>query len=285
MSDEVLEKEAEYRARTLVEALPYIKKFHGKTFVIKLGGSALDEASSTLQDIVLLGYVGVNVVLVHGGGKEISDMQKRLGIEPKFIDGLRATDEQTMEVVKMVLMGKINPNIVAQLNHMGAQAIGLSGEDGPTLLAEPIDSSNDQMRHVGRIVAVNPEPISALIEKHYVPVLASIGLGYDGKSYNINADTAASEIAKSLNAAKLILMTDVDGVFDESNNLIKEIGADEASLLIERGIVKGGMIPKLSACISAVKRGCAAHIINGTRRHALLLELFTETGIGTMVTN
>ena len=264
----------------LVEALPYIKRFHGQKVVIKLGGSAMEKREETLLDIVLLRYVGLHPVLVHGGGPEITAMSERLGIQAEFRDGLRVTDEKTMEVVKMVLTGKINPDLVATINRLGGHAVGMSGEDGPSILAE---AENPALGFVGRVIQVNAEPIEALIGRGYIPVIASIGLGYDGASYNINADTVAAEIAAGLGASKLILLTDVPGVLDESGALISEVGRDLADQLIASGRVTGGMIPKLRACLRAVEAVPEAHIIDGRVSHSLLLELFTEAGIGTMV--
>ncbi|GAC1658045.1 MAG: acetylglutamate kinase [Candidatus Dormibacteraceae bacterium] len=264
----------------LVEALPYIKRFHGQKVVIKLGGSAMAKKDETLLDIVLLRYVGLHPVLVHGGGPEITAMSERLGIPAQFRDGLRVTDEKTMEVVKMVLTGKINPDLVATINRLGGHAVGMSGEDGPSILAEPEDPS---LGFVGRVTQVNAEPIEALIGRGYIPVVASIGLGYDGASYNINADTVAAEIAVGLGASKMILLTDVPGVLDEAGSVISEVGRVQAEELIARGAVTGGMIPKLRACLRAVEAVPQAHIIDGRVPHSLLLELFTEAGIGTMV--
>ncbi|TMD81209.1 MAG: acetylglutamate kinase [Chloroflexi bacterium] len=238
----------EERAKVLVEALPYIKRFHGQIVVIKVGGNAIDKAKDqTLLDVVLLRYVGMQPVLVHGGGPEITAMSERLGLTAEFKNGLRITDDKTMEVVKMVLTGKVSPDLVASLNRMGGQAVGMSGEDG-------------------------------------VPVIASIGLGYDGHAYNINADTVAAEIAVALGAAKLILLTDVPGVQGAGGGVVAVMSKDDAQRRIETGEVTGGMIPKLQACLRSLDRVPLAHIIDGRVPHALLLELFTEAGIGTMVT-
>jgi acetylglutamate kinase len=272
----------EERAKVLVEALPYIKRFHGQVVVVKVGGNAIDKAKDqTLLDVVLLRYVGMQPVLVHGGGPEISAMSERLGLTPAFKNGLRVTDEQTMEVVKMVLTGKVSPDIVASLNRLGGQAVGMSGEDGPSIIAEPI---SPEMGFVGRVVQVNSEPITALLNRGYVPVIASIGLGYDGHAYNINADTVAAEIGVALGAAKLILLTDVPGVQGADGGVVAVLSRDDARRRIETGEVTGGMIPKLEACLRSLDRVPLAHIIDGRVPHALLLELFTEAGIGTMVT-
>src|SRR3982074_3681035 len=206
------------RAKRLVGALPYIKRFHGQVVVIKLGGNAIEAGrDDTLLDIVLLRYVGMQPVLVHGGGPEISAMSERLGLKPAFKKGLRVTDEQTMEVVKMVLTGKVSPDLVAAIHRLGGQAVGMSGEDGPTIIAEPLDES---MGYVGRVTQVNKEPITALLGRGYIPVIASIGMGYDGHAYNINADTVAAEIAVALGAAKVILLTDVAGVLGVDGEVV-----------------------------------------------------------------
>jgi acetylglutamate kinase len=270
------------RAQVLVEALPYIRRFHGQVVVVKLGGNAIEQRKEeTLLDVVLLRYVGMLPVLVHGGGPEITALSRRLGLEAEFRNGLRVTDPPTMEVVKMVLTGKVSPDLVATLNRLGGRAVGMSGEDGPTIIAEPLDPD---LGLVGRVVQVNREPITALLQRGYVPVIASIGLGYDGLSYNINADTVAAEIAVALGAAKLILLTDVPGVLDGEQRVITELDRAQARRLIEQNRVGGGMIPKLEACLRALDAVPQAHVIDGRQPHALLLELFTESGIGTMVT-
>jgi acetylglutamate kinase len=269
------------RAQVLVEALPYIKRFHGQVVVIKVGGNAIEQRrDETLLDLVLLRYVGMLPVLVHGGGSEITALSQRLGIRSEFRNGLRITDAATMDVVKMVLTGKVSPDLVATINRLGGQAIGMSGEDGPTIIAEELDP---ELGQVGRVVQVNPEPITALLERSYIPVIASIGLGYDGRAYNINADTVAAEVAVALGAAKLILMTDVPGVLDGRQRVQSELSRDGALAMITTGEVTGGMIPKLQACLRALDAVPQAHIIDGRTPHSLLLELFTESGIGTMV--
>jgi acetylglutamate kinase len=270
------------RAQVLVEALPYIKRFYGQKIVIKLGGNAMEQRKQeTLLDVVLLRYVGMNPVLVHGGGPEITAMGERLGLKAEFKDGLRITDARTMEVVKMVLTGKINPDLVASLNRLGAQAVGMSGEDGPSIIADSLDPG---LGFVGKVTQVNSEPIEALIGRGYIPVLASIGLGYDGNAYNINADTVAAEVALALGASKLILLTDVEGVLDKGGQVINELRRADARRLIADGEVSGGMIPKLQACLRALDAVPFAHIIDGRTPHSLLVELFTDHGIGTMVT-
>ncbi|HVH62810.1 MAG TPA: acetylglutamate kinase [Candidatus Dormibacteraeota bacterium] len=272
----------EERAKVLVEALPYIKRFHGQVVVIKVGGNALEQAKDdTLLDVVLLRYVGMQPVVVHGGGPEITAMSERLGLKAEFKNGLRVTDEKTMEVVKMVLTGKVSPDIVASIHRLGGQAVGMSGEDGPTIIAEPLDES---MGFVGRVTQVNKEPITALLARGYIPVIASIGLGYDGHAYNINADTVAAEIAVALKAAKVILLTDVEGVKGVDGYVLPVLTIEDAHKRMEAGQITGGMLPKLEACLRALDGVPLAHIIDGRTKHALLLELFTEAGIGTMVT-
>ena len=272
----------EERAKVLVEALPYIKRFHGQIVVIKVGGNALEQArDETLLDIVLLRYVGMQPVLIHGGGPEITAMSERLGLKAQFKNGLRITDDKTMEVVKMVLTGKVNPDIVGAINRLGGQAVGLSGEDGPCIIAEPL---GPDMGFVGRVTQINREPITALLGRGYIPVIASIGLGYDGHAYNINADTVAAEISLALGAAKMILLTDVAGVLGVDGHVVAVLSTEDARHRIDAGEVTGGMIPKLESCLRALEGVPLAHIVDGRTPHSLLLELFTEAGIGTMVT-
>jgi acetylglutamate kinase len=220
-------------------------------------------------------------VLVHGGGPEITAMSERLGLKSEFKNGLRITDDKTMEVVKMVLTGKVNPDIVGAIIRLGGQAVGMSGEDGPSIIAEPL---GQDMGFVGRVTQINREPITALLGRGYIPVIASIGLGYDGHAYNINADTVAAEIAVALGAAKLILLTDVAGVLGVDGQVVAVLTREDAQHRIDTGAVSGGMIPKLEACLRALDGVPLAHIVDGRTPHALLLELFTEAGIGTMVT-
>jgi acetylglutamate kinase len=274
------------RAEVLVEALPYIKRFFGRTLVIKLGGAAMGEdVDAFLQDVVLLRFVGMRPVVVHGGGPEISAWQKRLGIEPRFVNGLRVTDAPTMEVVKMVLTGKIGPDLVSRIHRLGGQAVGMSGEDGPTLLVRPRGAEDGhELGYVGEVDQVNPEPVEAVLEQGRIPVVASVGLGVDGEAYNINADTVAAELAVALGAVKLILLTDVEGVRDSQGELVSSLDRASAERLIASGAVTGGMIPKLRAALRALDAIEAAHIIDGRVPHSLLLELLTERGVGTMVT-
>lgn len=270
------------RAQVLIEALPYIRRFHGRIVVVKLGGKAIEERKEeTLLDVVLLRYVGMLPVLVHGGAAEITALSKQLGLEAKFENGLRVTDEATMDVAKMVLTGRINPDLVGTINRLGGQAVGMSGEDGPCIIAEQLDPS---LGLVGRVTQINPEPITALLSRGYVPVIASIGLGYDGNAYNINADTVAAEVAVALGATKLLLLTDVPGVLDANGDLLSELTRERAAALVQEGSVSGGMIPKVEAGLRALDGVEQAHIIDGRQPHSLLLELFTESGVGTMVT-
>ncbi len=276
-------------AATLIQALPYIRIFAGKTIVIKYGGNAMIDAElkkAVMRDLVLMRLVGINPILVHGGGPEINEAMKKLGKEPEFVAGRRVTDAETMEIVEMVLTGKTNKSIVAHLNSEGVQAVGLSGKDANLLIATK-DTDNGDIGFVGKIAHVNPEIIHTLTNGGYIPVISSVAVGADGQAYNVNADTAAAALAAALHAEKLILMTDVEGLykdFSDKSSLVSEITTAEARQWIAEGIVDKGMIPKLEACASAVEDGVPrAHIIDGRRAHALLIELFTDTGIGTMV--
>ncbi len=276
-------------AATLIQALPYIRIFAGKTIVIKYGGNAMiDEElkKAVMRDLVLMRLVGINPILVHGGGPEINEAMKKLGKEPEFVAGRRVTDAETMEIVEMVLTGKTNKSIVAHLNSEGVQAVGLSGKDANLLIATK-DTDNGDLGFVGKIAHVNPEIIHTLTNGGYIPVISSVAVGADGQAYNVNADTAAAALAAALHAEKLILMTDVEGLykdFSDKSSLVSEITTAEARQWIVDGVIDKGMIPKLEACASAVEDGVPrAHIIDGRRAHALLIELFTDTGIGTMV--
>ncbi|MDD1651486.1 MAG: acetylglutamate kinase [Methanomicrobiales archaeon] len=285
------------RAQVLMEALPYIQKFHGKTIVIKLGGHAMVDPhilEMAIRDAVLLHYVGMKVVLVHGGGPEITNKMKALGKEPKFVAGLRITDRETLEIAQMVLVGKINDGIVSLISRCGARGVGLSGNDGNLLIARKMDvqqvKNGEEMQevdlgYVGEIEQVDPAVLHSLLEKDYIPVVAPIAIDWEGNSLNINADTAAGEIAIALSAYKLVNLTDVDGVMDsERKEVFRRLTATELDHLIDDGTVSGGMIPKISACLRAVKHGVAyAHVVNGNREHNLLLELFTDAGVGTMI--
>src|SRR3989441_11372439 len=272
----------EERARVLVEALPYIKRFHGQIVVVKVGGNAIEQArDQTLLDIVLLRYVGMQPVLIHGGGPEITAMSERLGLTAECQNALRLTDDKTMEIVKMVLTGKVNPDIVGAINRLGGQEVGMSGEDGPCIIAEPL---GPEMGFVGRVTQINREPITALLGRGYIPVIASIGLGYDGHAYNINADTVAAEIALALGAAKLILLTDVECVLGVDGHVVARLTSEDARHRIEAGEGTGGVIPKLESCLRALDGVPLAHIVDGRTPHSPLLDVFTEAGIGTMVT-
>ncbi len=276
------------QAQTLVEALPYIQKFTGKTIVIKYGGNAMiseELRRAVMSDIVLLSLVGIRVVVVHGGGPEISDMLRRLGHESRFVDGLRYTDEVTMDVVQSVLCGKVNKNLVAQLGCLGGQAIGLCGMDGQLFQAECLD---EKYGLVGKITGVNPEPVENALMSGYIPVVSTVAQGVDADTaYNINADTAAAELAKALGAEKLILLTDVRGLLQDPHDeetLIHELHTYEVPQLVEQGIISGGMIPKMQCCVDAIAGGVErVHILDGRIPHSILIELLSDRGIGTML--
>lgn len=277
------------QAQTLIQALPYIRQFAGQTMVIKYGGNAMiDEGlkRAVMTDISLMRHVGINPILVHGGGPEVSEAMRRMGKEPEFVDGLRVTDAETMEIVEMVLAGKTNKGIVAYLNGEGVQAVGLSGKDANLLVAVK-ETERGDIGYVGRIRTVNPGIIHTLVQGGYVPVISSVAVGADGAAYNVNADTAAGALAVALGASKLILLTDVEGLyrdFSDKSSLISSITTADARKLIDSGAIDKGMIPKLEACVDAVEDGVPrAHIIDGRRPHALLIEVFTDSGIGTMV--
>ncbi|HOJ71365.1 MAG TPA: acetylglutamate kinase [Syntrophorhabdaceae bacterium] len=273
------------KIKTLLEALPYIRRFFGSTFVIKYGGAAMEEESlkkEFARDVALLKYVGINPVIVHGGGPMIGKLLKDLQIPTKFVDGLRVTDEKTLEVVEMVLSGFINKEIVKNINDMGGRAIGLSGKDGRLLRAKRVDDKD--IGFVGDIIKVNVDIIKDINKHGYIPVIAPLADGVDGYSYNINADTAAGRIAEALSAEKLILLTDVDGVLGGDGSLISSLSNEEVDLLIKKKTISGGMIPKVTCCIDAIKGGVKeTHIINGRIPHAILLEVFTDSGIGTKI--
>ncbi len=277
------------KAEVLIQALPYLKEFAGKTIVVKYGGNAMiDEGlkRAVMTDIVLMRYVGINPILVHGGGPEVSEAMRRMGKEPAFVSGLRVTDEETMEIVEMVLAGKTNKGIVSHLNAEGGRAVGLSGKDANLIMAEK-ETRRGDIGFVGRITQVNPDIIHTLTQDGYIPVISSVAVGWDGASYNVNADTAAGELAAALCATKLILMTDVEGLyrdFQDQDSLISAMTSDEAQAMIDSGAADKGMIPKLEACLTALDAGVdRAHIIDGRRPHALLIEIFTDAGIGTMI--
>lgn len=286
------------KAEILIEAIPYIRKYFGKTFVIKYGGNAMvneDLKRAVMQDIVLLKFLGVNPVLIHGGGPEITQMLKRVGKQSQFIQGLRVTDSETMEIVQMVLVGKLNKEIVAKLNLLGGKAVGLSGQDANLLVAKktiptmPHDYQGEvpDIGFVGEVTEINTEVLEELIASNYIPVISSIGVGEDGVSYNINADTAAGELAAALRAEKLVMLTDVEGIFEDyqdKSSLISALQVERAYQMINQGKIEGGMIPKVQACITALKAGVnRTHIIDGRQLHSMLLEILTDQGIGTMV--
>lgn len=279
------------KANILIEALPYIRRLSGKTVVIKYGGAAMlstELSEKIMEDITLLKYVGMNPIVVHGGGGDINKMLKKYEIEPEFHNGLRVTDTATMDIVQMVLMGKINKDIVSHLGIAGAKAIGLCGKDAGLIKAEKMlaDDGYD-LGHVGRITEINTKLLNTLAMDEYVPVIAPIGVGENGESYNINADTVAGDIAAALSAEKLIFLTDIDGIRsepDDPSTLIYEICIDEIYKYINKGVISGGMLPKVEGCIKAIRNGVKrTHILNGTIPHPILLEIFTDTGIGTMV--
>jgi len=283
------------KADVLIEALPYIRNFSGKSIVVKYGGSAMQEEElkqDFARDIVLMKYVGMNPVVVHGGGPQINNMLDKLGMEAKFVQGIRVTDKETMDVVEMVLLGKINKEIVARLNHLGGRAVGLSGHDGGLIQAQQFGmraaaatgKQPPEMGLVGEITAINTKVIEVLDRDRFIPVIAPIGEGQNGQSYNINADTVAGEIAACLRAEKLVYLTDVKGILDEKGELISSASRSHIRELIKQGVIEGGMIPKVESCLRALEAGVPkAHIIDGRIRHALLLEIFTDTGIGTQM--
>lgn len=284
-------------AATLSEALPYMRRFAGETFVIKYGGHAMGNAelaAKFAQDVVLLKQVGINPVVVHGGGPQIGQMLDRLKIHSEFIDGLRVTDKAAVEVVEMVLAGSINKEVVSLINRAGGKAIGISGKDGDLLTATRLrrtkrdpDSNIEKvldLGFVGEPDRVNPSVVRQLVASDYIPVIAPIGFGEDGETYNINADTAAGAIAGALGASKLLMLTDVAGVLNKAGELISELTVAEAYDLIKDGTISGGMIPKIETCIDALRRDAGqAHILNGKMPHVLLVEIFTDYGAGTMV--
>jgi acetylglutamate kinase len=278
------------RAQTLVEALPYLRAFHGKTMVIKYGGSAMTDAGlkpQFAQDVVLLKFVGINPVVVHGGGPMISQMMGRLGLEAKFVDGVRFTDAATMEVVEMVLGGAVNKEIVNLINQHGGNAVGLTGKDGNLITARPLSrpgGGESPLGLVGEVAEVRVALLERLDAGRFIPVIAPVGVDAKGQSYNINADLVAGAVAAALGAAKLLILTDVAGILDADGALISTVSRERVDGLIAKGIVKGGMLPKVRACLEALAGGVPkAHIVDGRTPHALLLELFTDTGVGTEI--
>ena len=282
-------EELQQRASTLIEALPYIQQWAGKTVVVKYGGAAMidsDLQPSVAQDLVLLRYVGINVVVVHGGGPRISEMMGRLGLEPQFVEGLRVTDAQTMEIAQMVLVGGVNQQIVSLINAAGGRAVGLSGKDANLIIAAKKGAAVD-LGFVGEIVRINPQVIGSLTEAGYMVVVSSIGTDAEGQSYNINADTVAGHLAVAVQAVKLVILSDVPGLLenpDDPNSLISELTDSEAEQMLAAGKAAQGMIPKLQSCLTALAGGVQrTHLIDGRIPHALLMELFTDAGIGTMI--
>lgn len=269
-------------AGVLQEALPYINYFVGKTVVVKMGGSALSSEHTVLQDVIWLKNLQVNVVLVHGGGDDIGNWLKRIGKETKAVKGLRVTDEETMEVVKMVLVGKVQQELVAMIQGLGGEAVGISGLDGKLFECERYTGEGD-LGLVGRIKRVNLRPVTAAINEGYIPVVTPIGLGEGGVTYNINADLGAGELAAAIRAEKLIFMTDVIGICDKEGQLISELNVNSVPELANSGVLTGGMLPKVEAAGRALERVKRVHIIDGRVPHALVRELFTDKGVGTMV--
>ena len=276
------------RAEVLTQALPYIKKYYGTTIVVKYGGNAMTNSElqkAVMSDIVLMSLVGINVVLVHGGGPEISDMLKKTGKESRFVNGMRYTDGETIDIVQMVLAGKVNKDLVKMLCAGGGKAIGLSGLDGGMLFAEKMIMGED-VGFVGEITEVNTGVITDVLDRGYIPVISTVAGGKDGAVYNINADIAAARIAAAMGAKKLILMTDIVGLLkdkDDASTLIPVVNVSDVNSLKTQGIISGGMIPKIDCCVEAVRRGVGrAHIIYGRIPHSILIELFSDEGIGTM---
>ena len=276
------------RAQVLTQALPHIKRYNGKIVVVKYGGNAMvDEEikQQVMEDIVLLWLIGVKIVLVHGGGPEISDIMQKLGKQPQFVDGLRVTDKETVDIVQMVLAGKVNKSLVNLLEMNGGKAMGISGMDGGLIEAEPKDP---RLGYVGSITKINIDPVMDLLEKNYIPVISTVGCDKEGNTYNINGDTAAAYIAGALGAERLIMMTDIAGILmdkDDPKTLISEITVKEAKNLFDEGVISGGMIPKVQCCIDAIDEGVENVIImDGRVPHSILMELLTDEGAGTMVT-
>jgi acetylglutamate kinase len=284
------------KANTLMEALPYIRRFSGKTVVIKYGGHAMADATlreSFALDVILLKSLGINVVVVHGGGPQINETLKRYGIVSEFVKGMRVTDAETMKVVEMVLVGQVNKEVVGYLNQHGGRAVGLSGKDGTLLLCEKLlqevkgeDGTVElvDIGFVGDVVKVNHELIQTLEQGKFVPVIAPVGVGENGESYNVNADVVAGRVAGALKAEKLMLLTDVSGVKDKTGTLLASINLTDVPRLVDDGTISGGMIPKVECCVNALSEGVKkAHIVDGRVQHAVLLEIFTDGGVGTEI--
>jgi acetylglutamate kinase len=285
------------RADILIEALPYIRRFYNKTIVIKYGGHAMidsDLKDKFARDVVMMKYIGMHPVVVHGGGPQIGGLLKKLGKESKFIQGMRVTDQETMNIVEMVLVGMVNKEIVGTINQHGGKAVGLSGKDGNLVIAEKYYLNEDKAQFtpseiidiglVGKVKSVNADLIVSLTQNGFIPVIAPTGIGENGETYNINADIVAGEVAAALKAEKLLLLTDVAGVLDHRKNLIQTMTGKDALNLIDDGTVEGGMFPKVKCCLKALRGGVSkAHIIDGRLKHAILLEMFTDQGIGTEI--
>jgi acetylglutamate kinase len=285
------------KADILLEALPYIQRFANKTMVIKYGGHAMEDEDlkvSFVRDVILLQFIGVNPVIVHGGGPQIDGMLNKIGKKSQFIEGMRVTDEETMEVVEMVLVGKINKEIVSRINSNGGQAIGLSGADGNLIRARKMwghkkgkegqEKERIDLGMVGEVEAINPEVIRTFMANKWTPVIAPVGVGPGGEAYNINADLVAGKVASALQAEKFILLTDVEGVLNNQKQLISTMDAKIAGRFIQEGTISGGMIPKVRCCLDALREGVKkTHVIDGRVKHAILLEIFTDEGIGTQI--
>ncbi len=285
---------AELKAKILAEALPYIQRFHGKTIVIKYGGNAMTDEKlkhSFASDIVLLKLVGINLVIVHGGGPQIDDQLTKMGKKGEFIQGMRVTDAETMEVVEMVLGGQVNTDIVNLINQHGGRAVGLSGTDGPLIRARKLlvhgkDNPKEliDIGRVGEVESIDPEVVQLLTARNFVPVIAPVGVGKDGESYNINADLVAGKLAEILKAEKLVVLTNTPGVLDKNGNLLTGLSAKKIDELFADGTISGGMLPKIGSALEAVKNGVnACHIIDGRVEHAVLLEILTSEGVGTLI--
>jgi acetylglutamate kinase len=291
-------KKSMERADILLEALPYIQRFYNKTIVIKYGGHAMvddDLKNHFARDMVMMKYIGINPVVVHGGGPQIGSYLKKLGKDSRFIQGMRVTDEETMDIVEMVLVGKVNKEIVGLINHHGGKAVGLSGKDGSLIRAEKYYLSAEKAKDtppeiidiglVGKVVQIHSDLIVSLVDEGFIPVIAPTGVGEKGETYNINADIVAGEVASALKAEKLVLLTDVDGVLDADKKLVHTMDDHKALRMIEAGTIEGGMFPKVKCCLKALRQGVRkSHIIDGRLKHAVLLEMFTDRGIGTEIT-
>jgi len=285
------------KAKVLIEALPYIRRFDNKTIVIKYGGSSMEEEVVRRRfalDVVLLKYIGLNPVIVHGGGPQISEMLKKIGKKSQFIEGMRVTDVETMDIVEMVLVGKVNKEIVKLIHQHGGKAVGLSGKDGQLIIAQKMKMTRSRggdeppeiidIGLVGEVKSVNPGIIEVLMKNSFIPVIAPVGVSEEGETYNINADLVAGKIASALKAEKLILLTDVDGVMDEKKQLIPTLVAQKAKKLMAQKVISSGMIPKVHCCLDALEEGVTkTHIIDGRVEHAILLEILTDVGIGTQI--